>query len=355
MSKTFGSCRFVHNILLDAKIKAYECNDKLSAFDLIKRLPPMKNAKGGEFLKEVDSTALQQSVKNIDVSYANFFRGAGFPTFKSKHNSKQSYKTTTPKIKDNRLYLSKIGLLKMKGFREFEGKLISAVVTFEAGQYHASLTFDDKLDFCKPKHNKKTIGIDVGVKVFATLSDGEMIKPLKLDKEITQMKKAQRSLSRKKKGSQNRNKAKLKLQKVHLKISNQRKDFLHKLSNRITNENQDIVIEKLNIKNMTKSAVGTIEEPKQSGGKKGLNRVITQQSWGLFFTMLKYKAIKKGGEVIEVDPKYTSQKCSCCGHISKDNRKSQSTFECTKCNFALNADLNASINIVGAGYALKAS
>ena len=353
--KTFGSCRLVHNLLLDAKIKAYECGDKLSAYDLIKRLPLMKNSKDGAFLKEVDSTALQQSVKNIDVSYKNFFRGAGFPAFKSKHNSRQSYKTTTPKIKDNRLYLPKVGLLKMKGFREFEGKLISASISFEANQYHASLTFDDKIDHPTPKHNNKTIGIDVGVTLFATLSNTEMIKPLKLDKEIDQMKKAQKSLSRKQKGSKNRQKAKVKLSKAHLKISNKRKDFLHQISNKITNENQVIVIEDLKIKNMTKSATGTITEPKKSSGKQGLNRVITQQSWGMFFTFLNYKAIKKGGELIKVNPKYTSQKCSCCGYISKENRKTQSKFKCVKCGFTLNADVNASINIVGAGYALKAS
>ena len=176
-----------------------------------------------------------------------------------------------------------------------------------------------------------------------------------LDKEIDQMKKAQKSLSRKQKGSKNRQKAKVKLSKAHLKISNKRKDFLHQISNKITNENQVIVIEDLKIKNMTKSATGTITEPKKSSGKQGLNRVITQQSWGMFFTFLNYKAIKKGGEVIKVNPKYTSQKCSCCGHVSKENRKTQSKFKCVKCGFTLNADVNASINIVGAGYALKAS
>ena len=173
-----------------------------------------------------------------------------------------------------------------------------------------------------------------------------MIKPLKLDRVIKKMKKSQKSLSRKKKGSNNRTKAKKKLQKAHLKIANKRKDFLHKLSNEITSENQTIVIEKLKIKNMTKSATGTVEEPKKSSGKRGLNRAITQQSWGLFFEMLKYKAEKKGGEVIEVDPKFTSQKCSCCGYISKENRKSQSRFRCIKCNFRLNASLNI-LNTVG--------
>ena len=132
--------------------------------------------------------------------------------------------------------------------------------------------------------------------------------------------------------------------------------FFKVTPNKITSENQTIVIEKLKIKNMTKSATGTVQEPKKSSGKRGLNRAITQQSWGLFFEMLKYKAERKGGEVIEVNPQFTSQKCSCCGHISKENRRSQSKFRCVKCDFRLNADLNASLNILNTvGHMEKAS
>jgi len=359
LAKTFGSVRFVYNNMLDKKIEAYK-KDKtsLSTFSLIKELPIMKKD-DYSWLKDVDSTSLQQSIKNMDKAYQGFFKqGNGFPKFKSKHNSKQTYQTTTAKLKEDGLYLSKVGIVEMRGFREFEGCLKTVTVSLEAEQYHASLLFDDGEEFVKPKHNGKRVGIDVGVALFATLSNGKTVKPLKLDKEISKMKKAQKSLSQKKKGSANRTKAKHKLQKAYLKIANKRKDFLHKLSNEITSENQTIVIEKLNIKNMTKSATGTVEEPKKSSGKRGLNRVITQQSWGLFFEMLKYKAERKGGEVIEIDPKYTSQKCSCCGHISKENRKSQSRFKCIKCDFKLNADLNASINILNTytvGHMEKAS
>jgi putative transposase len=344
--KTFGSTRFVYNQMLSKKINAYkEDETSISTFDLIKELPIMK--KGDfEWLKEVDSTSLQQSIKNMDKAYKGFFNGGGFPKFKSRHHSRQSYQTTTAKLKEDKLYLAKIGLIEMRGFRKFAGELKTVTISKEANQYHASLLFDDGKEFKKSKHNGKKVGIDVGVALFATLSNGKMIKPLKLDRVIKKMKKSQKSLSRKKKGSNNRTKAKEKLQKAHLKIANKRKDFLHKLSNEITSENQTIVIEKLKIKNMTKSSTGTIEEPKNSSGKRGLNRVITQQSWGLFFEMLKYKAEKKGGEVIEVDPKFTSQKCSCCGYISKENRKSQSKFRCVKCDFKLNADLNASLNIL---------
>ena len=357
LSKTFGSARFIYNFMLEKKIEAYKNNKtSISRFELIKELPKMKKS-DFEWLKEVDSTSLQQSIKNMDKAYQGFFKlKRGFPKFKSRHHSRQTYQTTTAQIKNEKLYLAKVGLIEIRGFRKFGGKLKTVSISFEANQYHASLLFDDGKEFTKPSHNGKKVGIDMGVAIFATLSNGKMHMPLKLDKEIKKMKKAQKSLSRKKKGSTNRTKAKKKLQKRHLKIVNKRKDFLHKLSNEITSENQTIVIEKLKIKNMTKSATGTVEEPKKSSGKRGLNRVITQQSWGTFFEMLKYKAEKKGGEVIEVDPKFTSQKCSCCGHISKENRKSQSKFKCIKCHFQLNADLNASLNILNSvGHMEKAS
>jgi len=290
LNKTFGSVRFVYNQMLEKKIKAYE-KDKtsLSCFSLIKELPIMKKT-NFDWLKEVDSTSLQQSIKNMEKAYQGFFKlKRGYPKFKSRHYSRQSYQTTIAKLKEDKLYLAKIGLIEMRGFRKIAGKLKTVSISFEANQYHASLLFDDGKEFKKPKHNGKKVGIDVGVALFATLSNGKMIKPLKLDRVIKKMKRVQKSLSRKKKGSNNRTKAKEKLQKAHLKIANKRKDFLHKLSNEITSENQTIVIEKLKIKNMTKSATGTVEEPKKSSGKRGLNRAITQQSWGLFFEMLKYK------------------------------------------------------------------
>ena len=349
LAQTFGSVRFVYNYMLDKSINTYQATKKsLSAFTLNKELPIMKK---GEFpwLKNVDSTSLQQTILNMEKAYKGFFNGGGFPKFKAKHDSYQSYQTTTAKMKGDKLFLTKVGLVTIKGMRDFEGKLKTVTVSLVAGQYHASLLFDDGKEFVKPQHNGKVVGLDIGVKILATLSNGDMHQPLELDKELEDIKKAQRSLSRKKKGSKNRAKAKRRLQRKHLKVVNKRKDFNHKLSNDITNENQVIVIEDLKIKNMTKSAKGTIEEPKQSSGKTGLNRVITQQSWGEFFSMLKYKAILKGGEVIKVDPKYTSQECSCCGHISKSNRKSQSSFKCVKCGHTMNADLNASINIRNRG------
>ena len=234
--QTFGSCRFVYNMLLDAKIKAYECGDSLSVYDLKKRLVPMKKAKDGEFLNGVDSTALQNSIINMDKAYKNFLRRvelgekSGFPKFKSKHNSYQSYQSSTAKVKNNKLFLPKIGEVKTKFHRGIiAGKVKTVTVSCEANQYFASINYEDNQIEQQGFNNGKTIAIDVGVKVFAYTSENETINPKKehdLTKDIAKMIKFQKSLSRKKKGSNNRVKAKSKLAKAHLKIRNKKDDFL---------------------------------------------------------------------------------------------------------------------------------
>jgi putative transposase len=349
IQQTFGSCRFVYNMLLDAKIKAYECGDSLSVYDLKKRLVPMKKAKDGEFLSKVDSTALQNSIINMDKAYKNFFRRvklgekSGFPKFKSKHNSYQSYQSSTAKIKNNKLSLPKIGEIKTKFHRGNIStfKIKTVTVSCEANQYFASINYEDGLEDLKNSNNGKTVAIDMGVKVFAHTSSNKIINPKKehdLTKDIAKMIKIQKSLSRKKKGSSNRVKAKRKLAKAHLKIRNKRDDFLHKISNKLS-ENQTVKVENLQIKNMSKQAKGTIENPNmRAKAKSGLNRSILQQSWGRFFQFLEYKLKRNGGELIKVNPQYTSQTCSSCGHISKENRKTQAKFICVKCNTSLNAD-----------------
>lgn len=364
--KTFGSCRYVYNLLLDAKIKAYECGDNLSAYKLKKRLVPMKKVIGGEFLQEVDSTALQNSVLKIDEAYKNFFRRvkqgekAGFPKFKSKHNSYQSYQSSTAKIKNKKLFLPKIGETKAKFHRgTVVGKVKTVTVSCEANQYFASINYEDGLEEAIGSNNGKSIGIDVGVKVFAYTSDNTALNPTKehdLSKDIKKMVKAQKALSRKKKGSANRLKAKAKLSKKHLKIKNKRNDFLHKISNKLS-ENQTVKVEDLKIKNMSKKAKGSIDNPNmRASAKSGLNRSILQQSWGILFNYLEYKLKRNSGELIKVNPQFTSQKCSNCGHISKENRLKQAQFICTSCNFTENADYNASINILNAvGTTVKAS
>lgn len=362
LSQHFGSARVAYNVMLRKSIDAYEAGEKISVYELKKLLPIMKQTDELGWMKEVDSTALQNAVINLDKAYKHFFRRvkngekAGFPRFKSKHDSRQSYQSSTAKLRDGKLYLPKIGLVKAVFHREIEGSVKTVTVSGEAGQYFASINYEDGIDQFVGTNNGKSIGIDVGVKVFAYLSNGEAIKHVDLKKEIAEVIKAQKVLSRRKKGSANRIKAKAKLAKKHLKLRNKRNDFLHKVTKRLS-ENQTIAVEDLKIKNMSRSAKGSIDNPNmRSSAKSGLNRSILQQSWGTFFELLEYKLERNGGKLVRVDPRYTSQACSCCGHISKENRLTQSKFVCQACGNTLNADYNASVNILNAaGTAVKAS
>ena len=362
LSQHFGSARVAYNVMLRKSIDAYEAGEKISVYELKKLLPIMKQTDEFGWMKEIDSTALQNAVINLDKAYKHFFRRvkngekAGFPRFKSKHDSRQSYQSSTAKLRDGKLYLPKIGLVKAVFHREIEGSVKTVTVSGEAGQYFASINYEDGIDQFVGTNNGKSIGIDVGVKVFAYLSNGEAIKHVDLKKEIAEVIRAQKVLSRRKKGSANRIKAKAKLAKKHLKLRNKRNDFLHKVTKRLS-ENQTIAVEDLKIKNMSRSAKGSIDNPNmRSSAKSGLNRSILQQSWGTFFELLEYKLERNGGKLVRVDPRYTSQACSCCGHISKENRLTQSKFVCQACGNTLNADYNASVNILNAaGTAVKAS
>jgi len=356
-----GGTRYIYNRMLALKIFAYKKFGKnISKFELIKHATKLKKRDKTLWLKDIDSQAIQQSISNMDTAYKNFFRrvkqggAVGFPKFKSKHHSKQSFQyPQRVKLNDdkNKIFLPKVGWVKCRGFRkEFVGKIKTVTVSLEAYQYHASILIDDNcIDIVVPNHNNKIVGLDVGVKLVVADSNGNMVKPLNLERELTKLRKRAKQLSRKKKGSANRFKAKQKLAKINLKIANKRKDFLHKLSTQYS-ENQAIVIEDLKIKNMSKSAKGTIKTPgKNVKAKAGLNRVITQQSWGMFFEMLEYKLKRNGGELIKVDSKHTSQTCPKCKHISKENRLSQSKFVCQKCHYTNNADIVGALNILDRG------
>ncbi|MCI0500125.1 MAG: transposase, partial [Epsilonproteobacteria bacterium] len=363
LSQHFGSCRFIYNRMLSMKIKDYSDGIRTTAYDLKKLLPVMKKSEEFSWLKDIDSTALQNSILNMDKAYQNFFRRvkngekSGLPQFKSRHNSRQSYQSSTSTTKDGNLYLPKIGEIKAKFHRgDIVGKIKTVTVSCESNQYFASINYEDGSEQIYGTNNGKPIGVDVGVKVFAYTSENIAIKHINLKKEIANVIKAQKVLSRRKKGSANRVKAKAKLAKKHLKLKNKRNDFLHKITKTLS-ENQTVAVENLKIKNMSKQAKGSIENPNmRASAKRGLNRSILQQSWGKFFELLEYKLERNGGKLVRVDPKFTSQKCSCCGHIEKENRLKQAQFICKNCGNTLNADYNASINILNAvGTTVKAS
>ena len=346
ISKTFGCCRFVYNQMLAKRIDDYKQENKsMSKIDMNNYCNRVMK-KEFEWLKEVDKCALTNSIYNLDEAYRNFFRrvkqgqGIGFPKFKSKKNRRNSYKTnfSNGNIKvdftNNKIQLPKLKWIKAKVHREFVGKIKSATISqTPSGKYFVSILVDTE-NVQLPKLETK-VGIDLGLKDFAITSDGEIFdNPKWLRKQEHKLKKAQRNLSRKKKGSKNREKARIKVAKIHEKIANQRKDYLHKISSYITNENQVIVIEDLKVSNMMRN--------------HKLAKAIGEVSWYEFRIMLEYKCEWKGRQLIIAPTNYaSSQLCSNCGNKSQQTKDlSCRTYVCEKCGMVLDRDINASINLL---------
>lgn len=200
------------------------------------------------------------------------------------------------------------------------------------------------------------VGLDAGIAKLATLSDGTIFDPVNSFKANQKtLARLQREMSRKVKFSNNWKKTKRKVQNLHSRIGNIRRDYLHKVSTTISKNHAMIVIEDLKVANMSKSAAGTVSRPGRNvRAKTGLNRSILEQGWYELRRQLEYKQLWRGGQVLVINPAYTSQKCACCGHTAKENRQSQSQFECLECRYTENADINGACNILAAGHAALA-
>ena len=348
IKQTCGCCRLVYNLMLDKKIKAYELDKtRLSAFELIKQIPKIKKDKA--FLKDVSSNSLQQSILNLDKAFTNFFKSkkVGFPKFKKKGKN-DTYKIPTPCVIDYDswgVYITKIGKVKIyKGHnKQIDGVIKSYTISHTStDRYYISVLYECNDN---PKlNNNKSIGIDVGIKTFAVLSDGKEFENQKLYKSnLRKLRVLQRSVSRKyqknkkvAEQSNNWKKSQKQVAKLHEHIRFQRADYLQKTSTYIANNYSTVCVETLNVKGMVKN--------------RKLSQAISDCGWSMFIAMLEYKCDK----VIKIDRWFaSSQTCSECGYKNSETKKlSVRTWACPQCGVIHDRDVNAAKNIEREGLSL---
>lgn len=358
MRRFAGSCRFVGNKALALQKERDEQGEKkLGYAGLCKRLTEWRNSPETAWLADAPVHPLQQTLKDLERAYANFFaRRADFPRFKKK-GQHDSFRYPEPKQinldqANNRLFLPKLGWLRYRNSREVLGAVKNVTVSQSCGKWYVSIQTAREVEQPVPP-STTAVGIDMGVARFATLSDGSYVKPLNSFKRLeTALRTAQQAMSRKIKFSNNWKKAKARVQRMHARIGNARRDCLHKTSTAISQNHALVFVEDLQVRNMSKSASGTTGNPgKNVRAKSGLNKSILDQGWFEFRRQLDYKLQWQGGYLVAVPPQNTSRTCPCCGHVSADNRQNQAQFECVACGFEENADLVGAINVRRAGHA----
>lgn len=360
MRRFAGSCRFVYNKALDLQKERHERGEKKLGYGaLCKVLTEWKAQSQTLWLNEAPSQALQQSLKDLERAYKNFFeKRAGFPQPKKKGRH-DSFRFPDPKqIKldqgNSRIFLPKLGWLRYRNSREVIGAVKNVTVSLSGGKWFVSIQTEREVAQPVPE-STTAVGIDMGIARFATLSDGTFFEPLNsFRRHEKALRKAQQALSRKVKFSNNWRKAKARVQRIHARIANVRRDYLHKVSNAISKNHAMVCIEDLRVRNMSKSAAGTLDNPgKNVRAKSGLNKSILDQGWFEFRRQLDYKLAWSGGLLITVPPQNTSRTCPRCGHVSADNRRTQARFQCVECGFEEHADVVGAINILSRGMQIR--
>ena len=341
INKHIGCCRYVYNLCLEKKINAYKTSKKsISCFELIKLLPSLKKEREISFLKEVNSQSLQAAIYSLDNAYKKFFKEKkGFPKFKSKRNARQSFQivqNTTVNFKENRVFIPKFKEgIKCRFHRFFDGKIKNSTVSrTSTGRYYISIMvqFDEDNPSKKPIDESKAVGIDLGIKTFATLSNGDEIpNPKNLKNALTKLKRLQRRLSKKAKGSNNRERARRVLACQYERVANRRNDFLQKVTHKLVTTYDTICLETLSPKNMIKN--------------HHLAQALSDIAIGRFNQLINQKAEWHGVNILRIGKFEPSSKMCSCGYVYKDLKLSQRVWTCPNCGRRNQRDLLAANNI----------
>ena len=358
LNKHFGSIRFVYNYFLNERKEQYQADKKTdNYYGQAKTLTELKKKEETIWLKEINSQTLQFALRSLDTAYVNFFRGnAQFPKFKSKRKKNTFTVPQHTKVIDNKIYLPKFkDGIRVNIHRKIKGEIGKFTISkTPTGKYFVSILTEQ--EYKPSKKTNKSVGIDLGLKDFAITSDGIKYKNNRYTKKYEkQLKKAQQHLSRKQKGSNGFEKQKLKVAKIHEKISNTRQDVLHKMSKEIVSNYDIICLEDLNVKGMMTKAKPKKDEngkylPNGRKAKAGLSRSIADVSWSTFVRFVEYKANWNDKTVVKINRFYPSSKtCNVCGYINQDLNLSIRKWTCPKCSTELDRDENASANILKEG------
>lgn len=353
-----GGLRWVWNQALAEQRARHTRGEKYVGYvQMCQWLTAWRNAAETAWLADGPAHPQQQVLKRLDEAYKRFFaKSGGAPAFKRRGDEPGMRFPDAKQFELDQLNetirLPKLGWTRLRLSRPVTGEIRNLSLRQIGGHWHVAI--QTRSTDALQTGLAPSLGIDLGLSAFAATSQGEIVPPLQaMARQQCRLRRYQRSVSRKKKGSVNRGKALARLGQLHRRIARQRNDWLHQLSTELADRHPVIAIEDLRVSAMSASAKRTVNRPGRNvKAKAGLNRSIQDAAWAEFRRLLEYKVASRGGQVIAVDPAYTSQRCSCCGHVDRDNRKTQSAFICLACGHAEHADVNAAKNILAAGHAV---